>query len=286
MHLCAGSLLGHHRPKGEEGASSCSNPSMSRAAKGTAASTSSQPQAVMDSSADTSAPLASRLAGGENLEKSSSIGHTLSNEAVLTRATPDRNQSAPGAGAPTGDFWERSGQHEPRRVPGHGAPSSKSSSQRRRPVNEAVPTRITPDRNQSAPGADAPTGDFWKRSGQHEPRRVPGHGAPSSKSSSKRRRPVNEAVPTRITPDMNQSAPGAGTPTGDFWKRSGQHEPRMVPGHGAPSIEVVFRQALPVLFSQWTCPTSTRTPPPAAAAPAHPGSFVPPTVRNRAMAHP
>ena len=158
VRLRAGSLLGHRRPKGEEGASSYTSLGMPRPAKGTAASTSSQPQAVMDSSADTSAPLASRLAGGENLEKSSSIGHTLSNEAVLTRATPDRNQSAPGAGAPTGDFWERSGQHEPRRVPGHGAPPSKSSSKRRRPVNEAVPTRITPDRNQSAPGAGTPTG--------------------------------------------------------------------------------------------------------------------------------
>ena len=214
---------------------------MPRPAKGTAASTSSQPQAVMDSSADTSAPLASRLAGGENLEKSSSIGHTPSNEAVLTRATPDRNRSAPGAGTPTGDFWKRSGQHEPRRVPGHGAPSSKSSSQRRRPVNEAVPTRITPDMNRSAPGAGAPTGDFWKRSGQHEPRRVPGHGAP----------------------------------------------PIEVVFHQAQAFnEAVFRKALPVLFSRQTCPTSRRTPPPAAAAPAHPGSSAPPTARNRATAHP
>ena len=122
VRLRAGSLLGHRRPKGEEGASSYTSLGTPRPAKGTAASTSSQPQAVMDSSADTSAPLASRLAGGENLEKSSSIGHTPSNEAVLTRATPDRNRSAPGAGAPTGDFWERSGQHEPRRVPGRGAP--------------------------------------------------------------------------------------------------------------------------------------------------------------------
>ena len=111
-------------------------------------------------------------------------------------------------------------------------------------------------------------------------------GRPSSKSSSIGHIRSNEAALTRATPDRNRSAPGAGTPTGDFWKRSGQHEPRRVPGHGAPSIEVVFRQALPVLFSQWTCPTSTRTPPPAAAAPAHPGSFVPPTARNRAMAHP
>ena len=138
-----------------------------RAAKGAAASTSSQPQAVMDSSADTSAPLASRLAGGENLEKSPFIGHTPSNEAALTRATPDANRSAPGAGAPTGDFWKRSGQHEPRRVPGHGHPSSKSSSVGHIPSNEAVfhqaqafnevvLTRTTPDTNQSAPGAGYP----------------------------------------------------------------------------------------------------------------------------------
>ena len=122
MRLRAGSLLGHRRPKGEEEASSYTSLGTPRPAKGTAASTSSQPQAVMDSSADTSAPLASRLAGGENLEKSPFIGHTPSNEAVLTRAATDKNQSAPGAGAPTGDFWKRSGQHEPRRVPGRGAP--------------------------------------------------------------------------------------------------------------------------------------------------------------------
>ena len=120
---------------------------------------------------------------------------------------------------------------------------SKPSSQRRMPSNKDNPNRAATDTNRSAPGAGAPTGDFWERSGQHEPRRVPGHGAPSSKSSSKRRRPVNEAVPTRITPDTNQSAPGAGPPTGDFWKRSGQHEPRRVPGRGAPLIGVVFRWA-------------------------------------------
>ena len=250
---------------GEGGASSCRKPSMPRAAKGTAASTSSQPQAVMDSSADTSAPLAYQLAGGRRLlpwdagfsigcpaSKSSSVGHIPSNEAVFHQAQA---------------------------------------------FNEVVLTRTTPDRNQSAPGAGTPTGDFWKRSGQHEPRRVPGHGAPSSKSSSQRCRPVNEAFPTRTTPDRNQSAPGAGAPTGDFWERSGQHEPRRVPGRGVPPIEAVFHQAqafneavfchaLPVLFSRQTCPTLRRTPPPAAAAPAHPGSSVPPTARNRAMAHP
>ena len=174
---------------------------------------------------------------------------------------------------------------------------SKPSSQRRMPSNKDNPNRAATDTNRSAPGAGTPTGDFWKRSGQHEPRRVPGHGAPSSKSSSQRCRPVNEAFPTRTTPDRNQSAPGTGAPTGDFWERSGQHEPRRVPGRGVPPIEAVFHQAqafneavfchaLPVLFSRQTCPTLRRTPPPAAAAPAHPGSSVPPTARNRAMAHP
>ena len=64
-----------------------------------------------------------------------------------------------------------------------------------------------------------------------------------SKPSFKWRRSVNEAVLTRTTTDTNQSAPGAGAPTGDFWKRSGQHEPRRVPGHGAPLIGVVFHWA-------------------------------------------
>ena len=111
--------------------------------------------------------------------------------------------------------------------------------------------------------------------------------------SSQRRRPVNEAVPTRTTPDTNQSAPGAGTPTGDFWKRSGQHEPRRVPGHGAPLIEVVFQKAQARQRSRPLSrqpspspPIRRRTPPPAAAAPAHPGSSAPPTARNRATAHP
>ena len=118
-----------------------------RAAKGAAASTSSQPQAVMDSSADTSAPLASRLAGSKSLASclprdiGFSIGH-LSKPSSYRMCLVEL------------------------------------SSQRRRPVNEAVPTRATPDTNQSAPGAGAPTGDFWERSGQHEPRRVPGRGAP------------------------------------------------------------------------------------------------------------
>ena len=58
---------------------------------------------------------------------------------------------------------------------------------------------------------------------------------------SQRCRNVNEAVPIRIAPDMNQSAPGAGAPTGDFWKRSGQYEPRRVPAHGTPINGVVLK---------------------------------------------
>ena len=100
-----------------------------------------------------------------------------------------------------------------------------------------------------------------------------------------------ERHPTRT------KAPRERVPPQALWKRSGQHEPRRVPGHGAPPIEAVFhqaqafneavfRQALPVLFSRQTCPTLRRTPPPAATAPAHPGSSAPLTARNRAMAHP
>ena len=129
------------------GASAYTSLGTRRAAKGTAASTSSQPQAVMDSSADTSAPLASRLAVSKSLASclprdiGFSIGHLSKPSSYRMRLV-------------------------------------ELSSQRRRPVNEAVPTRATPDTNRSAPGAGTPTGDFWKRSGQHEPRRVPGCGAP------------------------------------------------------------------------------------------------------------
>ena len=196
-----------------------------RAAKGAAASTSSQPQAVMDSSADTSAPLASRLAGGESLGGSC------------------RNRLLKGA-----------------------CPQTKTTQTERQPTRtKAHRERVPP---QAISGSEA---DSMSRGG------YPVAGRPSSESSSVGHIPsneavfhqaqaFNEAVLTRTTPDRNQSAPGAGTPTGDFWKRSGQHEPRRVPGHGAPPIEAVFhqaqtfneaffRQALPVLFSRWTCPT-------------------------------
>ena len=64
-----------------------------------------------------------------------------------------------------------------------------------------------------------------------------------SKPSSQRRMPSNKNNPNRAATNTNRSAPGAGAPTGDFWKRSGQHEPRRVPGRGAPLIEVVFHWA-------------------------------------------
>ena len=122
-------------------------------------------------------------------------------------------------------------------------PSMKLSPRRCTPSSEATSNRAKTGASRSAPGAGTPAGDFWKRSGQHEPRRVPGHGAALSKSSSMGHKPFNKAVPTRAATGTNRSAPGAATPTGDFWKRSGQHEPRRVPGHGARSCsEVVFCQ--------------------------------------------
>ena len=122
-------------------------------------------------------------------------------------------------------------------------PSMKLSPRRCTPSSEATSNRAKTGASRSAPGAGTPAGDFWKRSGQHEPRRVPGHGAPSSKSSSMGHKPFNKAVPTRAATGTNRSVPGAGIPTGDFWKRSGQREPRRGPGHGARSCsEVVFCQ--------------------------------------------
>ena len=96
-----------------------------RAAKGAAASTSSQPQAVMDSSADTSAPLASRLAGGESLG-GSCRNRLLKGACPQTKTTQTERQptrtEAHQERVPPQALWKRSGQHEPRRVPGRGAP--------------------------------------------------------------------------------------------------------------------------------------------------------------------
>ena len=195
-----------------------------RPAKGTAASTSSQPQAVMDSSADTSAPLASQLA--ETRAWGALVETVFSKAHALQQRQPKQsgNQHEPkrtGSGCPhrrsgsEADSMSRGG------YPVAGRPSSESSSVGHIPSNEAVfhqaqafnevvLTRTTPDRNQSAPGAGTPTGDFWKRSGQHEPRRVPGHGAPPIEAVFHQAQAFNEAV---------------------------------------------FRQARPFLFSRWTCPT-------------------------------
>ncbi len=195
-------------------------------------------------------PLGLSACGGRKpgglLSKPSSQRRMPSNKDNPNRAATDTNRSAPGAGAPTGDFWERSGQHEPRRVPGHGALPIEvvfqKAQARQRSRSHQNDTRHEPKR----PGSGYPhrrsgsEADSMSRGG------YPVTGHPSSKSSSIGHTPSNEAVPTRITPDTNQSAPGAGTPTGDFWKRSGQHEPRRVPGHGAPSIEVVFQRLPPV----------------------------------------
>ena len=243
VRLRAGSLLGHRRSKGEEGASSYTSLGTPRPAKGTAASTSSQPQAV-GFVGRYLRPLGLSACGwresGEHLSKPSSQRRTPFNKDNPNRATPDRNRSAPGAGTPTGDFWKRSGQHEPRRVPGHGAPPIgvvfhwAHTFQRSRPHQSD--TRQEPKRTGSGcphrrSGSEA---DSMSRGG------YPVAGRPSSKSSSIGHIRSNEAALTRATTDRNRSAPGAGAPTGDFWERSGQHEPRRVPGHGAPFIEVVF----------------------------------------------
>ena len=211
MRLRAGSLLGHRRPKGEEEASSYTSLGTPRPAKGTAASTSSQPQAVMDSSADTSAPLASLLAGGRRL---------LPWDAGFSIGCPASKSSSV-----------------------RGMPSAKLSSKRSCSSNRSHPdqseTRQEPKRTGSGcphrrSGSEA---DSMSRGG------YPVTGRPPSKSSSIGHIRSNEAALTRTTPDTNLSAPGAGAPTGDFWKRSGQHEPRRVPGRGAPLIGVVFRWA-------------------------------------------
>ena len=126
------------------------------------------------------------------------------------------------------------------RLPKGAGPSTKPS------PPELHPTRTKAHRERVPPQAiSGSEADSMSRGG------YPVAGRPSSESSSVGHIPSNEAVfhqaqafnevvLTRTTPDRNQSAPGAGTPTGDFWKRSGQHEPRRVPGHGAPPIEAVF----------------------------------------------
>ena len=217
-----------------------------RAAKGAAASTSSQPQAVMDSSADTSAPLASRLAGGESLggscrnrllEGACPQTKTTQTERQPTRTEAHRERVPPQAiSGSEADSMSRggypvTGRPHRSRLPKGAGPSTKPS------PPELHPTRTKAHRERVPPQAiSGSEADSMSRGG------YPVTGRPPSELSSIGHTPSNEAVLTRATPDRNQSAPGTGAPTGDFWERSGQHEPRRVPGHGAPSIEVVFHQ--------------------------------------------
>ena len=224
VRLRAGSLLGHHRPKEEEGASSYTSLGTRQPAKGTAASTSSQPQAV-GFVGRYLRPLGLSACGDESLGSTCRNRllkgvcpptKTTQTERQPTRTEAHRERVPPQAiSGSEADSMSRGG------CPVAGRPSSESSSVGHIPSNEAVfhqaqafnevvLTRTTPDRNQSAPGAGTPTGDFWKRSGQHEPRRVPGHGAPPIEAVFHQAQAFNEAV---------------------------------------------FRQARPFLFSRWTCPT-------------------------------
>ena len=143
------------------GASAYTSLGTRRAAKGTAASTSSQPQAVMDSSADTSAPLASQLA--ETRAWGALVETVFSKAHALQQRQPKQsgNQHEPkrtGSGCPhrrsgsEADSMSRGG------CPVAGRPSSKSSSIGHIRSNEAVLTRTTSDTNQNSPGAGTPTG--------------------------------------------------------------------------------------------------------------------------------
>ena len=173
---------------------------MPRAAKGTAASTSSQPQAV-GFVGRYLRPLGLSACGGENLGRCFPIlDSDFSNGEHLSKPSSQRC-----------------------------TPPTKTTQTERQPTQtEAHRERVPP---QAISGSEA---DSMSRGG------YPVAGRPLSKSSSKRRRSFNEVTLIRETTDRNQSAPGAGPPTGDFWKRSGQHEPRRVPGHGAPLIEAIF----------------------------------------------
>ena len=185
-----------------------------RAAKGAAASTSSQPQAVMDSSADTSAPLASRLAGGESLGGSC------------------RNRLLKGA-----------------------CPQTKTTQTERQPTRTEAHQERVPPQATSGSEADSMSRGWYPVTGTPHRSRLPLDTYLPTKPSFIRHRLSTKSSSPERHPTRTKAHRERGTPTGDFWKRSGQHEPRRVPGHGAPPIEAVFRQALPFLFSRWTCPT-------------------------------
>ena len=104
-----------------------------------------------------------------------------------------------------------------------------------RPQDRRVP--LTPQFGEPPPSESPgsrvpPQRDFWKRSGQHEPRKVPG-----SRGALHRRHFIQPGHSHHLL-----KAREAGASTGDFWKRSGQHEPRKVPTSRACFIEGTSRQ--------------------------------------------
>jgi len=146
-------------------------------------------------------------------------------------------------------LWKRSGQHEPRRVPGRGAPlievvfrwthtfqrsrlSSGTGFQRSRPHQND--TRHEPKRTGSGVPPQAISGseaDSMSRGG------YPVTGRPSSKPSSKRCRSCNEVTLIRATTDTNQSAPGAGTPQAVSGSEADSMSRGGYPRTGRPSTE-------------------------------------------------
>ena len=170
-----------------------------RAAKGAAASTSSQPQAVMDSSADTSAPLASRLAGGESLGGSCRNRllkgacpqtKTTQTERQPTRTEAHRERVPPQAiSGSEADSMSRggypvTGRPHRSRLPKGAGPSTKPSSPELHPTRtKAHRERVPP---QAISGSEA---DSMSRGGYP----VTGR-APAAKSSFVREECPNEVV--------------------------------------------------------------------------------------------
>ena len=120
---------------------------------------------------------------------------------------------------------------------GHGGLSSEAALKQARRRNEAAfrlaeafqrrplppgrkPTIIEAHRERVPPQA------LWERSGQ----------------LSRGGCPVTGRSPPKPSPN-NRSASGWGASTGDFWKRSGQHEPRKAPRPGAPPSGVVLQKS-------------------------------------------
>ena len=226
-----------------------------RAAKGAAASTSSQPQAVMDSSADTSAPLASRLAGGESLGGSCRNRllkgacpqtKTTQTERQPTRTEAHRERVPPQAiSGSEADSMSRggypvTGRPHRSRLPKGAGPSTKPS------PPELHPTRTKAHRERVSPQAiSGSEADSMSRGGYpvtgrpHRSRLPLDTYLPTKPSFIRHRLSTKSSSPERH-PTRTKAHRERGTPTGDFWKRSGQHEPRRVPGHGAPLIEAIF----------------------------------------------